>query len=376
VGRPNVGDRDRLVARIDDMLRRRWLTNDGPFVRELEERVAEHVGVRHAVAVCNATVGLELAARAAGIDGEVIVPSLTFVASAHALRWIGLTPVFCDVDPATHNIDPEHAASVITPRTTAILGVHLWGRPCDTDALQAIADRYGLRLIFDAAHAFSCSHQGRMIGGFGDVEVFSFHATKFFNSGEGGAIVTDDDEIAEAARRMRNFGYTGHDEVVEPGTNGKMNELAAAMGLTSFESLDRFVETNRRHYRRYAAALGGLPGVTVARYDEGERCNYQYVVIEVDEDEAGISRDAVVDVLRAEGVLARRYFYPGCHRMRPYADAGISLPHSERLSEQLLALPTGTGVDDATVEAIASLFTEVIQSGAEIANTLEVQPAG
>jgi dTDP-4-amino-4,6-dideoxygalactose transaminase len=328
------------------------------------------------VAVCNATVGLELMARAAGVDGEVIVPSLTFVASAHALRWIGLTPVFCDVDPETHNIDPAHAESLITPRTSAILGVHLWGRPCDTTALADLARRHGLRLLFDAAHAFSCSHEGRMIGGFGDAEVFSFHGTKFFNSGEGGAIVTDDDEIAEAARRMRNFGFASHDEVLEIGTNGKMNELAAAMGLTSFESLETFIETNRRHYRHYERELTSLPGIKLARYGADERRNFQYVVLEVDEAAAGISRDAVVDVLKAEGVLARRYFYPGCHRMSPYADAGVRLPHSERLSEQLLALPTGTAVDDVTVAAVCALMREISEYAAEIVGAMEGQPAG
>jgi len=364
VGRPNIGDRDNLVARIDDMLERRWLTNDGPYVQELEARVAEHLGVKHCIAVCNATVGLEIAARAAGLAGEVIVPSLTFVATAHSLRWLGIRPVFCDVDPATHNIDPREVERLITPATTGILGVHLWGRPCDTEALQDIARRHGLMLLFDAAHAFSCSHHGTMIGGFGDAEVFSFHATKFFNSGEGGAITTNDDALAERARAMRNFGFGAADTVEYVGTNGKMNELAAAMGLTSMDRLDGFVEVNRRNYHAYQKCLDGLPGVKVARYDETERCNFQYVVLEVDELRAGIGRDLLVDILRADGVLARRYFHPGCHRMKPYRAhiPRVRLRHTEELSGQLLALPTGTAADPETVAAVCGLVRTAVQN--------------
>src|SRR5690349_4944149 len=186
VGRPNIGDRERLLARINDMLDRRWLTNNGPFVQELEEKIAAFLGVKHCIAMCNATVGLEIAIRATGMTGEVIVPSFTFIATAHALQWQEITPVFCDIDPRTHNIDPQQVEKLITPRTTGIIGVHVWGRACDVAALEAIAARRRLTLLFDAAHAFGCSYRGRMIGGFGDAEVLSFHATKFFNSFEGG----------------------------------------------------------------------------------------------------------------------------------------------------------------------------------------------
>ena len=322
VGRPNVGDKERLMQRISDVVDSRWLTNDGPYAREFEERIAELVGVRHCVATCNATIGLEVAAQAAGLSGEVIVPSLTFVATAHALRWIGLKPVFCDVDPLTHNIDPERVEEKVSPHTTAMLGVHLWGRPCDVEALEEISTRHGLKLMFDAAHAFGCSRGGRMVGGFGDAEVFSFHATKFFNTLEGGAIVTNDDGLAEKARLMKNFGFSGYDQVTELGVNGKMNEFSAAMGLTSLESLDEFVAVNRRNYEHYRDSLRDVPGIRLADYDEGESNNYQYVVLEVDEEEAGIRRDDLVEVLWAENVVARRYFYPGCHRMEPYHSEG------------------------------------------------------
>ena len=192
VGRPNIGDRAALHARLDAMLDRRWLTNNGPLVEEFEARIARAIGVRHCVAMCNATVALEIASASARHAGEVIVPSFTFVATAHALQWQGIQPVFCDIDPRTHNIDAESAESLITARTTGIIGVHTWGRPCDVSALTALASRHGLRLLFDAAHAFGCSAGDRMIGTMGDAEVLSFHATKFLNAFEGGALVTND----------------------------------------------------------------------------------------------------------------------------------------------------------------------------------------
>ncbi|HEY1068514.1 MAG TPA: aminotransferase class I/II-fold pyridoxal phosphate-dependent enzyme, partial [Pirellulales bacterium] len=231
VGCPNLGDRARLLERIGDALDRRWLTNHGPYVQEFEHRLKSYLGVKHCVAVCNATVGLEIAIRGLGLAGEVIVPSFTFPATVHAIAWLGLAPVFCDVDSATHNVDPQRLEELIGPKTTGILGVHLWGNACDTNSIAEIAQRRGLRVLYDAAHAFGCGHAGQMIGNFGDAEVFSFHATKFVNAGEGGAIVTNDDELAEKFRRLRSFGLE-QGEVTGLGVNGKMSEFAGAMGLT------------------------------------------------------------------------------------------------------------------------------------------------
>ena len=372
VGRPNIGDRDRLLGRIEEVLDSRYFTNDGPLVREFEKRVAGLLGVRHCIATCNATVGLEVAVRAAGLSGEVIVPSLTFIATAHALEWVGLTPVFCDVDPGTHNIDPARVEALITPRTTAILGVHLWGRPCETEALEDIARRHGLKLMFDAAHAFGCSHEGRMIGSFGDAEVFSFHATKFFNTFEGGAVVTNDDALAERIRVMKNFGFVEYDEVAEAGTNGKMNEVCAAQGLTSLESLDEFVAINRRNYEQYAEELRDVPGVEPILYNPAEKNNYQYVVLEIEEAKYGIGRDDLVQVLWAENVLARRYFYPGCHRMEPYRsrEPRAELPVTERLAGRLVTLPTGTAVGQREVSDICEILRVAVSSGADIKQRL------
>src|SRR5882724_336712 len=213
VGRPNIGSRKRFFELLEGALDRGWLTNSGPLVDEFEKKVSDYVGVKHCVSICNATIALEIAIRAAKLDGEVILPSFTFVATAHALQWQKITPVFCDIDPATHTIDPAKVERMITPRTTGILGVHLWGRGCDVEALAAIARRRNLKLLFDAAHAFGCTHRGKMIGGFGDAEVFSFHATKFLNSFEGGAVVTNDDELARKVRLMKNFGFRAYDDV-------------------------------------------------------------------------------------------------------------------------------------------------------------------
>lgn len=365
VGRPNIGDRGRLLARINDLLDRRWLTNRGKYVQELEARIAEQVGVRHCIAMANGTVALEIAIRASGLSGEVIVPSFTFVATAHALQWQEITPVFCDVDSRTHNLDPNRVESLITPRTTGILGVHLWGRPCAVEALADIARRRRLKLLFDAAHAFGCGRGGVPVGGFGDAEVFSFHATKLVNSFEGGAVVTNDDALAGRIRLMQNFGFADYDEVVYVGTNGKMSEVAAAMGLTSLESMDGFVAANRRNYRRYREELAGVPGVSLMEYDESGPGNFQYIVLEVEED-----RDLLKDVLWAENVHARRYFYPGCHRMEPYRsyfpNAGLLLPCTERLAARVLTLPTGTAVGPDEIARVCEIVRLAMAQGPEL----------
>ena len=360
VGRPNIGDQRKLMERIAGILERRWLSNNGPLVQEFEAKLAAYLGVKHCIPICNGTVALELATRALDFSGEVILPSYTFVATAHALQWQGITPVFADVDPATHNLDPAAVERAITPRTTGIVGVHVWGRPCAVEALQAIADRHRLPLMFDAAHAFACSHGGRMIGNFGRCEVFSFHATKFFNTFEGGAIATNDDALAEKLRLMKNFGFHGPDNIIYLGVNGKMTEVCAAMGLTGLESLAEFMDVNRRNHEGYRRALAGVPGLRLLDYDTAEKCNRQYVVVEVDAEAYGRTRDETLKKLQAENVLARRYFWPGCHRMEPYRtlypDAGRNLPRTDEVAARVLVLPTGTGVDAAAIETIGGLL--------------------
>lgn len=370
VGAPNIGDRAALMRRLDALFDGRRLSNFGPFVRLFERRVADLLGVRHCIAMCNGTVALEIGARALGLEGEVIVPAFTFVATPHALAWQGIAPVFCDIDPETHAIDPDRIEALITPRTTGILAVHLWGRPAPASRLQAIAARHGLKLMYDAAHAFGCSHRGRMVGNFGDLEVLSFHATKFLNTAEGGAVVTNDDALAARVRLMHNFGFTGLDQVEALGINGKMNELSAAVGLTSLEHLGEWVAVNRRNRGLWAEALAPVPGITLRHWGEHERRNDQYVVCEVDVAAAGISRDALVEALRAENVLARRYFHPGCHRMEPYRShppaGGWRLPATERVASRVMVLPTGTAVSPADIARAGELVAAIVARGPEV----------
>jgi dTDP-4-amino-4,6-dideoxygalactose transaminase len=370
VGRPNLGSREAFERRTQEMFSRRWLTNDGPLVREFEARIARTIGVTHCVAVSSGTAALQILMRASGLTGEVIVPSFTFVGTAHAVLWSGLTPRFCDIDPASHTLDPGRVEELIGPSTTAILGVHLWGRSCHIEALTEIATRHGLKLFFDAAHAFASSHAGRMIGGFGDGEIFSFHATKVVHSCEGGALLTEDSELAERARLVRNFGFRGYDDVVALGTNGKMSELSAAMALTSLESLEEFLAANRRNYEHYSAGLSDIPGLTLVRQGHGEPWNHHYVVLEVDAIRAGLTRDELHRVLWAEGILARRYFYPGAHAMEPYRTldphASLRLPVTENVVERVICLPTGSAIDPVDVDQVCG----IVRAGIDHARTV------
>lgn len=370
VGRPNIANRERFLERTSQMLNRFWLTNNGPLVQEFERSIAAFLNVKHCICVCNATVGLEIAIRAAGLRGEVIVPSYTFIATAHALQWQEITPVFADIDPATHNLDPARIERHITPRTTAIIGTHVWGRPCNVEALEEIAGRRRLKLMFDAAPAFGCSHRGRMIGGFGLAEVFSFHATKFLNSFEGGAITTNDDELAAKIRLMTNFGFVGYDKVIHLGTNGKMSEVSAAMGLSNLECIENLVAVNRLNYAAYGFALAGIPGLDLMHYDDSELCNYQYLVVEVDEARTGLTRDELVHVLNAENVLARKYFWPGCHRMEPYRSfyphSSIFLPETERVAARVILLPTGTAVSKVDIALVCDILRAAVAQAAKV----------
>lgn len=355
---------------MNEIFERRWLTNDGPLVKEFEKRIEGIAGVKHCVAMCNATIALEAAIRALELRGEVIVPSYTFVATAHALQWQEITPVFADLDPCTSNIDPTQIERLITPRTTGIIGVHVWGRPCDIESIEAIAKRYRLKVLYDAAHAFGCSHKGRMIGAFGECEVFSFHATKFINTFEGGAVITNDDALAKKLRLMRNFGFSGYDNVIYLGVNGKMTEICAAMGLTSLEAMDEIIAANRQNYETYRNGLHDLPGISLISYDEKEHNNYQYVVVEVDSERAHLSRDELIAVLHAENVLARKYFWPGCHRMEPYRslypNAYLLLPYTERKAAQIIVLPTGQTLSNDNIAKICSIVQNALAQADEV----------
>ncbi len=375
VGRPNIGNRNELVEKFNQILDSGWLTNHGPMVTEFEKRLCDYLGVKNCITVCNGTLALEIAIKALDLKGEIIVPSFTFVATAHAIQWQEVTPVFVDIDPNTFNLQPDCIEEMVTPKTSGIIGVHTWGRTCNTEAIEEIAKKRNLKVIYDAAHAFSVTRNGIMVGSFGDAEVFSFHATKFMNTFEGGAIATNNDDLAQKIKLMTNFGFAGHDNVIYIGTNGKMSEISAAMGLTSLESIDEFIEINKQNYDIYKEELNRVDGVQLIEYDEKESCNYQYIIIEIDTTKTKLTRDQIVSILHAENILARRYFYPGCHKMEPYKSyyphAGYLLPVTESKSERVISLPTGTATTKEDILQICSLIKYIMAEAEEISSKLD-----
>ena len=364
VGRPNLGVRQVFDDLVDGIFERKWFTNHGEVVRTLERLLADHLGVKHCITVCNATVGLQAVLRSLDIAGEVILPSFTFVATAHAVGMSeGLKPVFADVNRDTHCLCPESVLSLINENTAAILGVHLWGNPCYPGLLKEIADAHRLKLVFDSAHAFHNVHEGVSIGNFGDCEVFSFHATKFFHTFEGGAITTNDDVLAARIRRVCNFGFKGPDEIGCIGTNAKMSEINAAMGISMFECIGHIANTNQENFEVYQAFLDGVPGLQLYSLDSMDRCNWQYVVLEIDKDQFGRTRDEVMDVLNSQQIFAKRYFFPGCHRLAPYRKdfeaSGRNLVNTEYLSDRVLCLPTGTAIEVDQIHRVCQIILQM-----------------
>lgn len=370
VGRPNTPDKQAVLSRIEQALDRAWLTNDGPLLRELEQRLADYLQVPHCIAMSNATAALEVLARALGLSGEVVVPAFTFIATAHAFAWLDIEPVFCDVDPATHTIDVASAERAISSRTTAIVAVHLWGSACDIAALDALSARTKLPVIYDAAHALGARVGNTRVGNFGTAEVFSFHATKFFNTFEGGAVTTHDADLARRLRLLRNFGIAGYDDVAEIGTNAKLSEAHAAMGLAGIEQLDDLLNRNTATWVRYAELLRDRPGLRMLPTRDGHGSNYQYVVCEVTDD-SPLTRDQLLAVLWRENVRARRYFYPGCHLTPPYVQQKPRvLPVTERLAETVLVLPAGAHISAAEIDGIVGLIDLALQHASELKKIL------
>ena len=302
--------------------------------------------------------------RALGLKGEVIVPSFTFIAGAHSLSWQGLKPVFADIDPLTHNISVEHVKSLIGPETSAIAPVHLWGRPSPIRELESLTSNDNVDLLFDAAHAFNVAYDNRKIGVYGKAEVFSFHATKTLNGVEGGAITTNDESLARELELMINFGFDGLDSVVTVGTNAKMNELSACMALSSLEGLERNIANSQKCYRAYSSHLVGIPGLSLLSYEQVESPNYQYMVLEINEPNFGMSRDMLAELLWAENARVRRYFFPGCHLSEPYRRERLYLPETEKLSMRVMCLPSGGELDLPKIRKLSELIS-FIQCNAE-----------
>ena len=362
VGRPNIGDADTFLASARDILESSWLTNNGAYVQRLEDEIGQYLSVKHVIAVCNGTLGLQILL-SASLEriGEVILPDFTFIATAQAVTAAGHRVVIADVNERNHCLSPSAVESLIGPDTVGILGVHLWGNQCFVEELRDIADRHGVKLFFDAAHAFGSRFKGRAIGGFGDAEVFSFHATKVFNTFEGGAIVTNNDELAAKCRKIRNFGFIGTDNIECLGTNAKMPEISAAMGLVNLKHVDQFITDNRRNYILFKRHLEQIPGFKVLDHEPDMESNDHYVVARIDETVLGASRDNVVNALWDNGVRARRYFYPGISKTPPYEWLQHApVPVSQRLCQTLIVFPTGPSVTEDDVEWIADILRSSI----------------
>jgi dTDP-4-amino-4,6-dideoxygalactose transaminase len=357
VTKPFLPPLEEYVEELKGIWDRRWLANMGPCHEALERALCEYLRVPHLSLFCNGMAALQVGLRALRITGEVITTPFSFPATTHALYWNGCTPVFCDVDPQTGNLDPARVEALITPRTTAILPVHVYGTPCDMSALERIADTFGLKLIYDAAHAFGVEIGGTSILNHGDVSMLSFHATKVFSTAEGGALVTSNPKLKQRFDYLKNFGFADEITVVGPGTNGKMNELQAALGLVELRHIDDALAERRRLSEVYRSRLASVPGIRLLPPIESVRGNAAQVPIFVEERAYPVSRDALYDLLRTNGFSGRRYFYPLISEFPPYRglSSAANLPVATMLSRQVICLPIYPGLPLDTVERICEL---------------------
>jgi dTDP-4-amino-4,6-dideoxygalactose transaminase len=344
---------------LDQIWKSKWLTNGGPFHQELEKKLADYLGVEHLALFANGTLALVTALQTLRITGEVITTPFSFVATSHSLLWNGIKPVFVDIHPETFNLDPEKIEAAITPHTTAIMPVHVYGKPCDVEKIQKIADIYGLRVIYDAAHAFAVNYKGESLLKHGDLSTLSFHATKVFNTFEGGAIVCPDAKIKSRIDDLKNFGYNGEVTVVAPGINAKMNELQAAFGLLQLKYIDKAIDRRREIDAQYRERLSHITGISCPPLPEHTIYNYAYFPILI-EKEYPLSRDELNDKLRQHGIFPRRYFYPlisefPMYRGMPSA-AQANLPVAKEMACKVLCLPIYPALEDESVARIISII--------------------
>ncbi len=337
------------------------LTNSGPFHKELETALARYLGVPYISLFTNATIALVTALQALRITGEVITTPYSFVATAHSLLWNGIKPVFVDIDPDSFNLDPAKIEAAITPQTTAIMPVHCYGRPCDTAAIQQIADNYNLRVIYDAAHAFGVRQHGDSVLNAGDLSILSFHATKVFNTFEGGAIICQDARTKQHIDHLKNFGFVDEVTVVATGINGKMSEFNAALGLLQLQHIDEVLAKRQAIDAMYRKRLSGIAGITLPQWPEQADVNWSYFPIRVGAD-FPLPRDVLYQQLKASGILARRYFHPlisefPMYRCLPSAQAG-GLPHAHQASREVICLPQHPGLSEADVERVCQALRQ------------------
>ncbi len=355
---PDIGEFEKMLQQIWDS---RWITNNGSFHARLEAALCEYLKVPYISLFTNGTLPLITAFQALRITGEVITTPYSFVATTHALWWNGIKPVFVDIDPATGNMEPDRIEAAITPRTTAILPVHVYGKPCRTKEIQDIANRYGLKVIYDAAHAFGVEVDGESILKAGDMSTLSFHATKVYNTIEGGALVMHDAETKKRIDYLKNFGFAGETEVVGPGINGKIDEIRCAYGLLNLSQVDAAIEARHKVAILYRQALRGINGITFFDDMPGVRHNYSYFPIFVDAAKFGMTRDELYFKLRDNGIWGRRYFYPLISTFSTYRGLESArpdnLPNATAMADCVICLPMHHGLSNQEIERITSLIT-------------------
>lgn len=362
--RPTLPDLSEVIAEYQSAYKNGLLTNSG-LVARLEAAVAERLGVKHCVAVSSCTSGLMIVIRALGLSGEVILPSFTFFATGHAVLWNGLTPVFANSELDTWNVSPADVERQITEKTSAIVAVHLYGNPCDIPALQNLAQRYRLKLIFDAAHAFGSAYRGKPIGSFGDAEVFSLSPTKLLIAGEGGLVTTSDAKLAAAVRAMRNYGDTGAYNPEWLGVNARMAEFNAALALRGLTLIDAKVRRRNRIAQMYTEILSCLPGVRFQKTHSGDTSTYKDYSIHITPESLGMTRDALANALLNQNIETRRYFYPPLHQQSLYAKfhdpQRNDLSQTEYLADGILSLPIYESLPDETVIAVAETLARIVR---------------
>lgn len=334
---------------LKDIWDRKWLTNNGHYHQSLEKALCDFLGVKYISLFSNGTLALITALQQLRITGEVITTPYSFVATTHSLWWNNIKPVFVDVEPRFLNLDPKKIEAAITPQTTAIMPVHVYGNPCDVKAIQKIADTYGLKVIYDAAHAFNTKINNESILNFGDLSILSFHATKVFNTIEGGAIVCHDLKTKQRIDKLKNFGYEDEVTVVAPGINAKMNEVQAAFGLLQLKYIEGAIAKRKEINSLYNSMLEGVPGIRIIVKNENTEVSYPYLPILINTDEYGLSRDSVYDLFKERDILARRYFYPLISEFPTYRGLPSShinnLPEATRFSKEILCLPIYPDLD-------------------------------
>jgi len=358
----------RYEAAFREIFERQYYTEYGPLNRQLEQQLQQFLGVKHAICVTNETVGLMMVADALGLSGKVILPGSASIASAQSLRWAGLEPVFCDVDPETHQIDTGQIDVLIDKDVSAIMGVHQYGGACDPVALQKLAGARGVQLYFNAAHAFGCAVDGMRVGNFGRAEVFSFHQDNILNAGEGGCICTNDDELAARLRTMRSSAGAGTPAEVTKTVNGRMSEAQAAIALMNLDDFPSNQRNNSTLLGLYETRLAGIPGIQLIRPTGVSFSNYQHVVCRVDEHEYGISPELLIELLQAENVDAKRCFSHGLHRNPPdvHGLRHYHLPITEKLCATRFQLPIGALVSSQSVDRICKIILGAHRASAKI----------